>query len=180
MRTAAALLVLDLLLFLNPAVVAAAPPAARMDLAVLLWESAGAVPFAAGGAFSDVARNDDGATAAAWCREAGLLLGTGDGRFSPDRPLTREELAVALRRYARILGRDTFLPAGAAECNDYADISPWADDSLYWAAGIGLLAWGADGRPEPQGTLSPEELEQALARFFDRPVPAVPYLLEHW
>jgi len=25
-----------------------------------------------------------------------------------------------------------------------------------------------------------EELEQALARFFDRPVPAVPYLLEHW
>lgn len=150
MRTAAALLVLVLLLFLNPAVVAAAPPAARMDLAVLLWESAGAVPFA------------------------------GDGRFSPDRPLTREELAVALRRYARILGRDTFLPAGAAECNDYADISPWADDSLYWAAGIGLLAWGADGRPEPQGTLSPEELEQALARFFDRPVPAIPYLLEHW
>ena len=49
-----------------------------------------------------------------------------------------------------------------------------------WAAGIGLLAWGADGRPEPQGTLSPEELEQALARFFDRPVPAIPYLLEHW
>ena len=25
-----------------------------------------------------------------------------------------------------------------------------------------------------------EELEQALPRFFDRPVPAVPYLLEHW
>ena len=48
------------------------------------------------------------------------------------------------------------------------------------AAGIGLLGWGADGRPEPQGTLSPEEVEQALARFFDRPVPAVPYLLEHW
>ncbi|MCQ4772120.1 S-layer homology domain-containing protein, partial [Intestinimonas massiliensis] len=95
---------LVLLLFLNPAV-AAEPPAARMDRAVQLWGSAGAVPFAAGGAISDVARNDDGATAAAWCREAGLLLGTGDGRFSPDRPLTREELAVALRRYARILGR---------------------------------------------------------------------------
>ena len=45
MRTAAAPLVLVLLLFLNPAVVAAAPPAARMDLAVLLWESAGAGPF---------------------------------------------------------------------------------------------------------------------------------------
>ena len=84
MRTAAALLVLVLLLFPNPAV-AAAPPAARMDLAVLLWESAGAVPFAAGGAFSDVARNDDGATAAAcavrpgccWARATAAFLRTG-------------------------------------------------------------------------------------------------------
>ena len=168
MRTAAALLVLVLLLFLNPAVVAAAPPAARMDLAVLLWESAGAVPFAAGGAFSDVARNDDGATAAAWCREAGLLLGTGDGRFSPDRPLTREELAVALRRYARILGRDTFLPAGAAECNDYADISPWEDDSLYWACDAGVLNWSEGGRLDPGGTLTLAQLQAVLEDFLAR------------
>ena len=168
MRTAAALLVLVLLLFLNPAVVAAAPPAARMDLAVLLWESAGAVPFAAGGAFSDVARNDDGATAAAWCREAGLLLGTGDGRFSPDRPLTREELAVALRRYARILGRDTFLPAGAAECNDYADISPWADDSLYWACDAGVLNWSEGGRLAPGGPRILAQLQAVLEDFLAR------------
>ena len=44
----------------------------------------------------------------------------------------------------------------------------------------GLEGTANGGELEPQGTLSPEELEQALARFFDRPVPAVPYLLEHW
>ena len=96
----------------------------------------------------------------------------------PRRPIRILVAAAAVA--AAHLGRDTFLPSGVAACNDFEGISPWADDSLYWAAGIGLLAWGADGRPEPQGTLSPEELEQALARFFDRPVPAVPYLLEHW
>ena len=121
-----------------------------------------------------------GATAVAWAYDLGIVRGTGGTLFVPDRPITREEAAVLLRRYAAHLGRDTFLPSGVAACNDFEGISPWADDSLYWAAGIGLLAWGADGRPEPQGTLSPEELEQALARFFDRPVPAVPYLLEHW
>ena len=115
--------------------------------------------------------------AALWTCSGAVPYGT---LFVPDRPITREEAAVLLRRYAAHLGRDTFLPSGVAACNDFEGISPWADDSLYWAAGIGLLAWGADGRPEPQGTLSPEELEQALARFFDRPVPAVPYLLEHW
>ena len=88
------------------------------------------------------------------------MRGTGGTLFVPDRPITREEAAVLLRRYAVHLGLDTFLPSGVAACNDFEGISPWADDSLYWAAGIGLLAWGADGRPEPQGTLSPEELEQ--------------------
>ena len=115
-----------------------------------------------------------------WAYDLGLVQGTGGGLFAPDRPITREEAAVLLRRAADYLGRETATSSNLAECNDYDGISPWADDSLYWAAGIGLLAWGADGRPEPQGTLSPEELEQALARFFDRPVPAVPYLLEHW
>ena len=110
----------------------------------------------------------DGATAAAWCREAGLLLGTGDGRFSPDRPLTREELAVALRRYARILGRDTFLPAGVAECNDYADISPWADDSLYWACDAGVLSWSEGGRLDPGGTLTLAQLQAVLEDFLAR------------
>ena len=95
-------------------------------------------------------------------------------------PVTREEAAMFLRRYAAHLGRDTFLPGGAAACNDFEDISPWADDSLYWATAVGLLEWSEGGRLDPQGVLSADELERTLSRFFDRPVPAVPYLLEHW
>ena len=172
-----ALLLLTLLL---PAAAAAQSPVTRVQFVAALWTCSGAVPYDANGPFSDVNPNSPGATAVAWAYDLGIVRGTGGTLFVPDRPITREEAAVLLRRYAVHLGRDTFLPSGVAACNDFEGISPWADDSLYWAAGIGLLAWGADGRPEPQGTLSPEELEQALARFFDRPVPAIPYLLEHW
>ena len=172
-----ALLLLTLLL---PAAAAAQSPVTRVQFVAALWTCSGAVPYDANGPFSDVNPNSPGATAVAWAYDLGIVRGTGGTLFVPDRPTTREEAAVLLRRYAVHLGRDTFLPSGVAACNDFEGISPWADDSLYWAAGIGLLAWGADGRPEPQGTLSPEELEQALARFFDRPVPAIPYLLEHW
>ena len=155
-------------------------PVPGVQFVAALWTCSGAVPYDANGPFSDVNPNSPGATAVAWAYDLGIVRGTGGTLFVPDRPITREEAAVLLRRYAVHLGRDTFLPSGVAACNDFEGISPWADDSLYWAAGIGLLAWGADGSPEPQGTLSPEELEQALARFFDRPVPAIPYLLEHW
>ena len=178
MQEFAALLLL--LLLLCPTARGEEGPVTRGGFVSALWESAGAVPYDAQTPFSDVSPRADYAPAVSWAAHQGLVLGTGEGRFQPERPITREEAAVLLRRWAALLEWDTFLPDGVVACNDYQDISPWADDSLYWAAGIGLLAWGADGRPEPQGTLSPEELEQALARFFDRPVPAVPYLLEHW
>ena len=37
----------------------------------------------------------------------GFVLGTGWGRFDPDRPITREEAAVVLRRVGNFLGFDT-------------------------------------------------------------------------
>ena len=142
-----ALLLLTLLL---PAAAAAQSPVTRVQFVAALWTCSGAVPYDANGPFSDVNPNSPGATAVAWAYDLGIVRGTGGTLFVPDRPITREEAAVLLRRYAVHLGRDTFLPSGVAACNDFEGISPWADDSLYWAAGIGLLAWGADGRPEPR------------------------------
>ena len=172
--------VLLLLTVLLPAAAAAQPPVSRAQFVAALWACAGAAPYDANGPFADVERDSPGAAAIAWAYDLGVAKGTGGACFAPDRPVTREEAAVLLRRYAAHLKRDTFLPSGAAACNDYEDISPWADDSLYWAASIGLLDWSEGGRLDPQGTVAADELERTLSRFFDRPVPAVPRLLEHW
>ena len=159
-----ALLLLTLLL---PAAAAAQSPVTRAQFVAALWTCSGAVPYDANGPFSDVNPNSPGATAVAWAYDLGIVRGTGGTLFVPDRPITREEAAVLLRRYAVHLGRDTFLPSGVAACNDFEGISPWADDSLYWAgrhrpAGVGARTAGRSPRaPSP-----PEELEQALARFF--------------
>lgn len=172
--------VLLLLTLLLPAAAAAQPPVTRAQFVAALWACAGGVPYDANGPFSDVERDSPGATAIAWAYDLGVVQGTGGACFTPDRPVTREEAAMFLRRYAAHLGRDTFLPGGVAACNDFEDISPWADDSLYWATAVGLLEWSEGGRLDPQGSVTADELERTLSRFFDRPVPAVPYLLEHW
>ena len=158
-------LLLFLLLF--PRARAAALPAAvtRGEFVILLWESAGAVPGDAAQGFSDVGKDDDCSTAGGWAAEHRLVLGTGGGRFEPDRPITREEAAVLLRRWAALQGRDTFLPDGVAECNYYADISPLADDSLYWATDTGLLEWSPGGRLGPAGTLTPDQAADIFYRF---------------
>lgn len=117
-------------------------PVSRGEVLLLLWRSAGAVPYdKTAHPFTDLAGRDDLAQAAGWAWDAGLVKGVGDGLYAPDRPMTREELATLLRRNDALLGRDTWLPDGAALCNDYADISPWADDSLYWACIMGRMAW---------------------------------------
>lgn len=143
------------------------PPVTRGGFVVLLWESAGAVPYQAGTDFSDVERDADCATAVGWALGLELVRGTGGGRFEPQRPITREETAVLLRRWSALLGRDTFLPDGVAECNDYADISPWADDSLYWATDTGLMDWSPGGRLDPEGTLTEESVRAILHRLAD-------------
>ena len=155
-----ALLILSLL----APVGAAEAPLARGDLAAALWEAQGCPAPQGHCPFSDLPPADPRAPALTWAAEQGLVRGTGGGAFAPDRTATREEAAVLLRRYARWLGQDAFYPE-IARCNDCEDISPWADDSLYWAAGTGVLPWSPGGRLDPQGPVTQTDLSAALARL---------------
>ena len=94
-----ALLLLTLLL---PAAAAAQSPVTRAQFVAALWTCSGAVPYDANGPFSDVNPNSPGATAVAWAYDLGIVRGTGGTLFVPDRPITREEAAVLLRRYAAL------------------------------------------------------------------------------
>ena len=145
---------------------AAGPAVSRSDFLDALWHYAGSLPHSAGGVFFDVGRDDDGSTAISWAQEMGVTQGTGNGCFSPHRPITREEAALMLCRYAEYLGRDTFLPDGVFTCNDGMESSPWAGDALYWAADCGLIEWTDGGMLDPLGSLTPEQMDLILARFF--------------
>ena len=130
----------------------------RGEFVLLLWEDGGGVPFdKTAHPFTDI-EEDGVAQAAAWACSLGLVNGVGGTCFAPHRPITREECAALLRRWDSCQGRCTFLPDGAAGCNDYAHISPWADDSLYWACVTGRMDWQA-GRLAPLEEVSRAEAE---------------------
>ncbi len=143
---------------LLPAGRACGVPLSRGEFLLLLWQQEGGVPFdKTAHPFADLSGEDDAlCQAVAWGYHLGLVKGVGDGLFAPSRPLTREECATLLRRYDAWLGRDVFFPDGAAECNDRADISPWADDSLYWACATGRMDW-RDHRLAPYAAVTREE-----------------------
>ena len=151
-------LALSLLLLTSSALGASSEPITRGDFTILLWQSAGGVSYDVSGCpFSDVEKNAACAQAVCWAWDEGMVQGTGDGLFSPDRLLTREECAALLRRNDARLGRDTFFP-DAGICNDFQDISPWADDSLYWACSTGRMVW-LENRLAPYSPVTQAEAE---------------------
>lgn len=157
--------VLCLLLLSAPALGAESTPVTRGQFVAGLWELWGGVPYEDTQVFSDVGHDREDTAAICWAYDLGLVRGTGGGCFSPDRAITREEAAVLLRRGADYLGRETATSSNLAQCNDYDGISPWADDSLYWATEIRLIPWAPGGLMAPEGTITTEELAGILERF---------------
>lgn len=134
----------------------------RGQFVLLLWQANGGVPFdKTAHPFTDL--SDDGtAQAVAWAYTEGLVQGVVDDRFAPERPLTREEQALLLRRNDARLGLEEWGGDGAAACNDWAEVSPWMDDSLYRACVTGRLPW-RQGRLAPQSPVTAEEAYASLA-----------------
>lgn len=162
-------LLLAALLLLAPARAARTdPPVSRGAFVQALWELWGSVPYEDTRVFSDLPHDALCTTAVCWARDLALIRGVGGGCFAPERPITREEAAVFLRRAAAHLGRETATVSNLAMCNDYADISPWADDSLYWATESGLIDWAEGGLRASYGTVTAAEMA-AIYRRFDHP-----------
>ena len=102
-----------------------------------------------------------------WAAENKIVEGYGDGRFDPEKDITREQFAVILYRHAKYKNLDVSL---GEETNilDFADAgawSGWAVDALQWAVGSGILN-GKDGnRLDPKGTATRAEAAVMIQRF---------------
>ena len=58
------------------------------------------------GSFSDVSASHWANAAVNWASEAGVVQGVGGGRFQPDQPLSRQDMAVMVVNFANAMGRD--------------------------------------------------------------------------
>ncbi len=110
--------------------------------------------------FSDAAQDAWYYDAVCWAASEGIVGGVTEGCFAPNRPITRQELAAILWRYAGC-------PKAEGSVNDFSDggqVSYFAVPAMGWAAGEGLLQ-GAGGALNPRNTASRVETAVLLNRF---------------
>jgi len=100
----------------------------RATLATVLYRLEDEPEVKADNPFQDVAEGDWYTEAVLWANDVGLMLGYGNGLFGTADPVTRQEMATIIWRYAGSL-----TPKGtAAGYADQADIPDWAATGVAW------------------------------------------------
>ena len=122
-------------------------------------------PEAEASRFSDVPEELYCAKAASWAVSAGLTEGTGEDAFSPNAPMSREQMVTLLYRYAALKGEGT---AERADLSDYLDvdnISAYALESMAWACAGGILQGVGGNRLAPGESVSRGQAAVLLTRM---------------
>ena len=130
----------------------------RGMVVTVLYRANGSPKITFKGIFLDVSKGMYYANAAEWAYNNGIVTGTGrddwgDPYFSPDRDITRQELATMFARYAAFKYVDTSKKnADISGYPDVASVADWATDTIKWTVGVGLITGKSNGG---KTTLSP-------------------------
>ena len=142
----------------------------RAQLAQILYNKEGR-PFAnEGNNFTDVDTTAWYADAVTQASAQGIVSGFGSGKFGPNDPITREQLAVMLWRYSGS-------PSVANKELNFSDTSAASGYTLKvlpWAVENSIISDCGNGQLGPKGTNSSniEKLPGALTVFLNKEVPA--------
>ncbi len=138
----------------------------RAMLVILLSRMAGAEGTQPDAGFTDVPANAWYADGINWAYSVGIINGTSSANtFSPTAPLTREQMAVFLYRYASVyLGLDAPCTGDLSKFPDRNQVHTYASDAFSWAVGVGLVN-GKDGKLAPLDPTTRAEVATILYRF---------------
>ncbi|MGM9605344.1 MAG: S-layer homology domain-containing protein, partial [Faecousia sp.] len=121
------------------------------------------------GVFADVSAGLWYTNGVEWAAGNGIVNGYPDGGFGPNDPVTREQLAAILYRYAAWKGLDVGVgeDTNLLSYTDALAISPYAVEAMQWACGAGLLN-GAGGMLMPRDSATRAQVAAIFTRFLSK------------
>ena len=102
-----------------------------------------------------------------WASKNNIVNGVGNGRFAPDQSITREQMAVIVQNYVKVIGFT--LPKVHVE-NTFADstkINTYAKEAVKQMQMAGVISGKNSNLFDPQGTATRAEVSAVLRRFVE-------------
>nr|WP_297283606.1 S-layer homology domain-containing protein [uncultured Agathobaculum sp.] len=143
----------------------------RSMIATILWRMEGRPVVNYAMDYTDVAQGQWYSEAIRWAASEGIVSGYGNGLFGTNDPITREQFAVMLYRYAQEQGYDVSIGENTniLSYTDVADLSEYAISAMQWAVGAGIInGTGDDSTLIPQGQATRAQAAVMLQRFCEK------------
>ncbi|MBR5516271.1 MAG: S-layer homology domain-containing protein [Clostridia bacterium] len=119
--------------------------------------------------FEDVKVTDWFAPYVEWAYVNGITNGTGDGEFSPNVPITRQDIVVMLYMYTQKKGIETMgFTDNTDKYADTADIASYAVPAMKWAVGCGCIAGNDSNELDPGNNASRAEAAQIMKNYNEK------------
>lgn len=133
----------------------------RGMIVTILWRLEGSPIVDHPMVYDDVNLEDWYGDAVRWADSIGVVTGYGNNKFGPNDPITREQMAAMLWRYAGSPDADGSL----SDFADGAQTSDWAQPAMIWAVAQELLTGVDQNQLEPQGQATRAQAATILMRF---------------
>ena len=136
----------------------------RAMVVTILYRLEGS-PDAGDSSYSDVSSDAWYADAVAWAEANDIVNGTGNGTFSPTAPITRQQLAAILYRYAQYKGYDLEKSADLTSYTDAGQVQSYAKAAMEWACGAKLIQGDDSKSLMPDGNATRAQVAVILQRL---------------
>ena len=115
-------------------------PMTRAMLVTVLYRAAGSPEITTTTNFTDLNPGDYYYSAVVWANAKGVVNGITDTAFGPNNPVTRQQIATILYRYAKSTGPVTQHQADLGPFTDRDSLEPYAVEPMAWAVSEGIIS----------------------------------------
>ena len=140
----------------------------RGMIVTLLYRLAGSPEAPRSSPFGDVSQSAWYAGPVAWAAWNGIVTGYSASSFAPNDPITREQFATILYRYAQFRGLDVSPGGSLSGFSDGGRVSAYARDAMSWANAQGLITGTGNRILDPKGQATRAQAAAILQRFVER------------
>ena len=139
----------------------------RAVIVTILWRQAGTPVVNYAMNFDDVSQGQWYSEAIRWAASEGIAGGYGDGSFGTNDPITREQFAAMLYRYAQKQGYDVSAGENTniLSYTDVEDVSEYAVPAMQWTVGTGIINGTTGSTLASQGQATRAQSAMMLQRF---------------
>ena len=137
----------------------------RAMIVTLLYRLEGSPEAPKRNPFRDVKGDAYYAGPVAWDAWNGIVSVYSANTFGPNDPITREQFAAILWRYAQYRELDVSGGGTLAAFTDGAKVSSYAREAMVWANGAGLITGKGGGVLDPKGKATRAQAAAILQRF---------------